>query len=178
MVFSKKSILIPFSFYVLTHLYSADYTVIEDQATLPILNPALEGRKTEKLVLSNGMKVYLISDPGAEQSAAGLAVEAGSWDDPKEYPGMAHFLEHMLFMGTAAYPKEFEFAQYVIDHGGKYNAFTSSDRTVYMFSINNEAFESTIGRFSHFFIDPLLAPHCIERELHAVDQEHAKKYRT
>ena len=174
MVFSKKSILIPFSFYVLTHLYSADYTVIEDQATLPILNPALEGRKTEKLVLSNGMKVYLISDPGAEQSAAGLAVEAGSWDDPKEYPGMAHFLEHMLFMGTAAYPKEFEFAQYVIDHGGKYNAFTSSDRTVYMFSINNEAFESTIGRFSHFFIDPLLAPHCIERELHAVDQEHAK----
>jgi insulysin len=150
------------------------YVVIEDKATLPILTPALEDRKVEKLVLSNGLRVLLISDPGADQSAAGLAVESGSWDDPKEYPGMAHFLEHMLFMGTEKYPKEFEYTQFIYDHGGKYNAFTSPDRTVYMFSVNNDAFEEAADRFGHFFIDPLLAPHCIARELHAVDQEHAK----
>src|SRR6185503_11614684 len=106
------------------------YQIVEDQATLPILTPALEDRKVEKLVLQNGMHVYLVYDPGTEQSAAALCVEAGSWDDPKEYPGMAHFLEHMLFMGTAAYPKEFEYMQYVTDHGGKVNAFTAPDRTV------------------------------------------------
>lgn len=150
------------------------YQIVDNQATLPILNPALEDRKVEKLVLQNGMHVYLIYDPGTEQSAAALCVEAGSWDDPKEYPGMAHFLEHMLFMGTAAYPKEFEYMQYVTDHGGKVNAFTAPDRTVYMFSVNNDAFESTLDRFAHFFIDPLLSPNCIARELHAVDQEHAK----
>jgi insulysin len=152
----------------------ASYQIIEDKALLPILNPALEGRRVEKLMLSNGLQVYLISDPGADQSAAGLAVKAGSWEDPKEYPGMAHFLEHMLFMGTAAYPNEFEYMQFIGDHGGKVNAFTASDRTVYMFSVNNDAFDESLDRFSHFFIDPLFSPNCINRELHAVDQEHAK----
>jgi|SRR5579862_215377 len=150
------------------------YQVVANQATLPILTPALEDRKVEKLILNNGLHVYLISDPGTEQSAAGIAVESGSWDDPKEYPGMAHFLEHMLFMGTGAYPQEFEYMQFIFDHGGKVNAYTASDRTVYMFSVNNDAFEPTFDRFSHFFIDPLLAQHCIARELHAVDQEHSK----
>ena len=87
---------------------------------------------------------------------------------------MAHFLEHMLFMGTAAYPNEFEYMQFINDHGGSVNAFTASDRTVYMFSVNNDAFDESLDRFSHFFIDPLLSPNCIERELHAVDQEHSK----
>jgi len=150
------------------------YQIIENKALLPILNPALEGRRVEKLLLDNGMQVYLISDPGADQSAAGVAVEAGSWEDPVEYPGMAHFLEHMLFMGTEAYPNEFETTQFITDHGGRYNAFTASDRTVYMFSVNNDALEESLDRFSHFFIDPLLSPNCINRELHAVDQEHAK----
>jgi insulysin len=153
---------------------STSYRIIEDKATLPILNPALEGRKVEKLILQNGLQVYLISDPGADQSAAGVAVDAGSWEDPKEYPGMAHFLEHMLFMGTGAYPNEFEYMQFINDHGGSVNAFTASDRTVYMFSVNNDAYEESLDRFSHFFIDPLFSPNCINRELHAVDQEHSK----
>lgn len=150
------------------------YEIIEDKANLTILNPALEGRKVEKLKFQNGLQVLLISDPGVDQSAAGLAVDAGSWEDPKEYPGMAHFLEHMLFMGTEAYPNEFEYMQYITDHGGKVNAFTASDRTVYMFSVNNDAYDEALDRFSHFFIDPLFSPNCINRELHAVDQEHSK----
>jgi insulysin len=156
------------------HASPSTYQVIEDKARLPILNPALEGRTVEKLKLKNGLRVYLISDPGVDQSAAGVAVEAGSWEDPEKYPGMAHFLEHMLFMGTAAYPSEFEYMQFISDHGGKVNAFTACDRTVYMFSVNNDAYEAALDRFSHFFIDPLLSTHCINRELHAVDQEHAK----
>ncbi len=151
-----------------------NHQLVEDLATLPILTPALEGRKVEKFRLPNGLQVYLISDPGADQSAAGVAVDAGSWEDPKAYPGTAHFLEHMLFMGTEAYPNEFEYMQFVHDHGGSVNAFTAPDRTVYMFSINNETFEPALDRFSHFFIDPLLSTNCINRELLAVDQEHSK----
>jgi insulysin len=150
------------------------YQVIPDKATLPLLNPSFADRKVLKLRLDNGLEAYLISDPGAKQSAAALSVEAGSWNDPKEYPGMAHFLEHMLFMGNAAYPKEFEYMQFIADHGGLVNAYTASDRTVYMFSVNNEAFDGALDRFSHFFIDPLFLPSCIGRELHAVDQEHSK----
>jgi insulysin len=150
------------------------YERIEDKNTLKILTPTLAERKTAKIRLSNGLQAYLISDPGVHESAAALAVEAGSWEDPKEYPGMAHFLEHMLFLGTAAYPKENEYAQYISDNGGQLNAYTASDRTVYIFSINNDAYKGAIDRFSHFFVDPLFNPSSIGRELHAVDQEHAK----
>ncbi len=159
---------------LIQHVCFAHYEVVEDVATLPLLNPALKDRKTAKLRLENGLEVFLVSDPGSDQSAAALSVEAGSWMDPKEYPGMAHFLEHMLFMGTAAYPQEFEYMQYIHDNGGTVNAYTATDRTVYIFSINNDAFDGALDRFSHFFIDPLFSPSCIGRELHAVDQEHAK----
>src|SRR5579885_2979098 len=80
------------------------YQTIEDKANLSILNPSLADRKIAKIRLDNGVEAYIISDPKADQSAAGIAVEVGSWDDPKEFPGMAHFCEHMLFMGTEAYP--------------------------------------------------------------------------
>lgn len=147
---------------------------IKDLSKISILNPALAQRKTAKIRLANGLEAYIISDPGVEQSAAALSVEAGAWEDPKEYPGMAHFLEHMLFMGTKAYPEESEYMRYIIENGGKVNAYTASDRTVYMLSINHESFTGALDRFSHFFIDPLFQPSSIGRELHAVDQEHAK----
>jgi insulysin len=77
-------------------------------------------------------------------------------------------------MGTGAFPNEFEYMQFITDHGGSVNAFTASDRTCYMFSVNNDAYDESLDRFSHFFIDPLFSPNCINRELHAVDQEHSK----
>lgn len=150
------------------------YQIISDECHLSILNPSLSERKSIKLRLDNGVEAYLISDPDCDQSAAALSVEAGSWQDPKQYPGMAHFCEHMLFMGTGAYPKEFEYMHFITDHGGNVNASTWPDHTVYMFSINNEAFSGALDRFSHFFIDPLFSTSAINRELHAVDQEHAK----
>jgi insulysin len=152
----------------------AGYIDIEDQSGLTILTPSLQNRKTAKIQLANGMKVYLVSDPSTDQSAASVAVNAGSWQDPKEYPGMAHFLEHMLFMGTKPYPSENDFFQYVANQAGNLNAYTASDRTVYMFSTNNDGFDGALDRFSHFFIDPLFNPEKVGRELFVVDQEHAK----
>lgn len=159
---------------VAAHASDTGYTVIEDKATLPLLSPSLSKRKVAKIKLDNGLEAYLISDPETEESAATLAVEAGSWDDPEEYPGTAHFLEHMLFMGTKAYPEERGYWQYIQDNGGKLNAYTATNHTAYHFSIKNTAFEGAYDRFSHFFVDPLLSPSGIDRELHAVDQEHAK----
>src|SRR3569832_299696 len=114
------------------------------------------------------------ADAGVHQSCAALAVVAGAWQDPKEYPGMAHFLEHMLFMGTKPYPKEAEYASFISDHGGARNAYTASDRTVYGFSINNDFFKEGVDRFAHFFIDPLFLQTSVGRELKNVDQEHGK----
>lgn len=43
------------------------------------------------------MKVLLIRDPKATMAEASMNVEVGSWHEPKDYPGLAHFCEHMLF---------------------------------------------------------------------------------
>lgn len=147
---------------------------IADTSNLPLLNPDFSSQKTAKLRLENGLEILLISDPDAELSATSVTVDAGSWNDPAAFPGMAHFCEHMLFMGTEKYPDENEFISSVSDHGGMTNAMTSVDRTVYMFSSNNDGFLSLLDRFAHFFIDPLFKPSNISREMHAVDQEFAK----
>ncbi|HSX10286.1 MAG TPA: insulinase family protein, partial [Chlamydiales bacterium] len=150
------------------------YTVVEDRSNLPLLNPDLAERKTLKLCLANGLEVLLISEAKADQSAACVSVGAGSWSDPLEYPGMAHFCEHMLFMGTAKYPSDNEFFTAISDYAGLTNAFTAPNRTVYMFSAQTNGFLGLLDRFAHFFIDPLFNPANIAREMHAVDQEFAK----
>ena len=52
------------------------------------------------------MQVMLISDPTCDYAAAAIDVGVGSASDPDAFPGLAHFLEHMLFLGTQKYPKE------------------------------------------------------------------------
>lgn len=153
---------------------SATYTEVEDLNKLMIKNPALSDRKSAKIKLENGLSIYIVSDKNIDKSAAALCVNVGSWNDPKKYPGMAHFLEHMLFQGSITYPGESAFMNFIWEHNGTPNAYTAPDRTVYAFSMTNDAFIEGLDRFSHFFIDPILPPSGIARELHAVDQEHAK----
>jgi insulysin len=150
------------------------YGEVKDTSNLPLLNPDFSERKNCKLRLENGLELLLISDPHADNSAAAVSIGAGSWNDPTEFPGMAHFCEHMLFMGTEKYPDENEFMARVSDQGGITNAMTASDKTLYMFSSHPEGFPNLLDRFAHFFIDPLFKPANISREMHAVDQEFAK----
>ncbi len=160
-------------FLIISSLAAAPYTEVEDTANLQILSPDLQNREMAKIALPNGLQILLISDPGADQSAASLSVETGSWCDPSESPGMAHFCEHMLFMGTEKYPDSNEFSSLISDFNGHTNAFTASDKTVYMFSSNDDGFLPLLDRFAHFFIDPTFDPSNLSREMHAVDQEFA-----
>jgi len=153
---------------------SSAYEEIADQSGLVFKNPDLKERRIAKIRLQNGLQVLLISDPLADQSSASVAVGSGSWSDPEEYPGMAHFCEHMLFLGTKKYPDANDFFNSLSDFNGISNAFTAPDRTVYMFSCKQEGFLDNLDRFSRFFIDPLFNTSNISRELHAIDQEYAK----
>ncbi|MCI5052362.1 MAG: insulinase family protein [Simkaniaceae bacterium] len=150
------------------------YEIVDDENAMEILTPDLADREVAKIRLKNGLEALIISDPKAQNSAAALCVEVGSWHDPKGYAGMAHFTEHLLFMGSEKYPDESEYTQYIRDHSGVFNAFTALDRTCYIFSVENEAFDGALDRFSRFFIDPLFVQDSISRELNAVDQEHHK----
>lgn len=89
----------------------------------------------------------------------------GSLSDPKELPGLAHFCEHMLFLGTKSFPTENTYLKYITDHGGHCNAFTSPDRTSYVFDVAPESLKGALDIFSQFFICPLFTDSATEREV-------------
>ncbi len=149
-------------------------TEVKDEIPVPILTPSLQERQFLKLRLDNGLEAYLISDPAVDKSGAALSVNVGSFSDPDDFPGLAHFTEHMLFLGTKKYPKEAEYQSFISKHGGQTNAFTTNDTTNYLFSVDNRYFADALDRFSDFFKEPLFLPSGVARELQAVDQEYAK----
>ncbi|KAK0078471.1 hypothetical protein PV325_002451, partial [Microctonus aethiopoides] len=126
------------------------------------------------LILNNEMKVLLISDPTTDKSAAALTVQIGHRSDPDELPGLAHFCEHMLFLGTAKYPDFNEYCSYLSQYGGNSNAETNLDDTIYYFDITPEYLEGALDRFSQFFLSPLFTESATELEINAVNSEHEK----
>ena len=65
--------------------------------SIEIVKPKVDKRSYKYFKLENGIRCLLIHDPEGDMSAASLDVKVGAALDPKEYPGTAHFLEHMLF---------------------------------------------------------------------------------
>ncbi len=81
---------------------------------------------------------------------------------------MAHFLEHMLFMGSQKYPDESDFGKYTNQNSGSNNAYTSGTQTTYYTDCSNEAFEGVIDRLAQFFISPLFNESCVDREMNVL----------
>lgn len=136
-----------------------------------IIKSQSDNRTYKHIKLPNKLECVLISDMEADKSAAALDVKVGGSLDPKPLYGTAHFLEHMLFMGTSKYPEENEYAQYIQNAGGSNNAYTSMSDTNYHFDCSNEAFEGALDRFAQFFISPAFKEDSTEREMKAVDSE-------
>jgi insulysin len=72
-------------------------------------------------------------------------------------------------MGTEKYPKENEYLDYLSQHNGNANAYTSDNHTNYYFGVGPEFLEGALDRFAQFFIAPLFDPSCVDREICAVD---------
>jgi insulysin len=141
---------------------------------MDIIKSDKDNRKYKYVTLSNSFNILFVHDADIDISAASLSVSVGSQSDPEMYLGLAHFLEHMLFMGTKKYPDENFYSQFISKHGGGMNAYTSNDHTNYFFSILSDHFMEAIDIFGHFFIDPLLKKDSINREVKAVHSEHEK----
>ena len=136
-----------------------------------IIKPKIDKLDYGFKILSNGLKVLLISDPDTNKSSAALGVNIGYLVDKKDAQGLAHFCEHLLFMGSEKYPDENDYRAYLAKNGGFSNASTSRDRTIFYFDVSNEAFEGALDRFAQFFICPLFNEGSVEREIKAVDNE-------
>ena len=132
--------------------------MVSEASHLSIQHSPNDHRTYEYLTLENQLRVLLIEDTRCEKSAAALAVNVGHFQDPPDRLGMAHFLEHMLFLGTERYPDAGEYQAFISRHGGSNNAWTGTEFTNYYFDIRHHAFAEGLHRFSQFFICPTLDP--------------------
>ena len=154
------------------------------------IKSASDYRNYRIIVLDNGIKVLLASDikpsllktcknasnnenseDETRLAAAALCIAAGSFDEPSDVPGLAHFLEHMVFMGSEKYPEENGYDSYLKMHGGSNNAYTADESTLFYFDVQPEHFDGALDRFAQFFISPLLREDAVDREVKAVDSE-------
>uniref|UniRef100_UPI002596DBDA insulinase family protein n=1 Tax=uncultured Cobetia sp. TaxID=410706 RepID=UPI002596DBDA len=138
----------------------------------PVIKSENDQRLYRSLTLDNGLRVLLVSDAKADKAAAAVDVEVGSAQDPDDVPGLAHFLEHMLFLGTDRYPKPDAYQDFITKHGGQHNAFTASQDTNYFFDIDPDAFDEALPRFARFFVAPQFNADYVDRERHAVNSEY------
>ena len=134
--------------------------------------PETDNREVRYTRLDNEMQVVLISDPSADKAAASLDVRVGSRQDPRDRQGLAHFLEHMLFLGTDKYPDAGEYQAFISSRGGSHNAYTSFEHTNYFFDVGADHLEAALDRFSRFFVAPLFNEEFVGREVNAVDSEY------
>lgn len=128
-------------------------------------------RKYKYLKLDNGLSVLLVENNRAQMAQAIMRVGFGSFHEPNEFPGLAHFLEHMLFLGTKKFPEAGEYQSFITNNSGSYNAVTEERHTQYHFDIELNKFKDALDRFSQFFISPLFNSDCAVRELQAVNNE-------
>ncbi|WP_049631845.1 insulinase family protein [Cellvibrio sp. pealriver] len=150
---------------------SSPKPVVQQLEQVTITKSPNDDRQYAALMLPNGLQVVLVSDPSLENSSASLAVGVGSAHDPKDQLGLAHYLEHMLFLGTEKYPEPDGFMKYTQANGGMTNAFTAYDKTNYMFQINAGKFDEALDRFSDYFKKPTFDPHFSDKERNAVNNE-------
>lgn len=139
-----------------------------------LLKPENDKKSYRFLKLENELQVFLISDPETDKAAAAMAVSVGYFSDPEDVPGLAHFLEHMLFFSSEKYPLEDSYSIFLNEHGGRSNAYTSSEHTNYHLDVSHQHLEEALHRFAQFFICPLLSPDATDREMNAVNSENSK----
>lgn len=123
------------------------------------------------ITLNNGLRVLLVHNKESTKSAAALAVNVGHFSDPVDRQGMAHFLEHMLFLGTEKYPDGSAYQKFISQYGGSNNAWTATEHTCFFFDIHHSHFEQALDRFSQFFIAPLLSEEFVNKERKNIDAE-------
>ncbi|MBB4867046.1 coenzyme PQQ biosynthesis probable peptidase PqqF [Pseudomonas nitritireducens] len=122
---------------------------------------------TQQLTLANGLRATLVHSPGASRAAALLRIARGSHDEPVEHPGLAHFIEHLLFLCGERFTEAERLMPWVQAHGGRVNASTRARHTDYFFEVPAQALGAGLARLVDMLARPRLdeATQLAEREV-------------
>ena len=123
------------------------------------------------LTLANGLHLTLRHAPRLKRAATALRVHAGSHDAPARWPGLAHFLEHLFFLGNRRFPLDDGLMRYVQGLGGQVNASTRERTTNFFFDVPPTALAGGLERLCQMLAEPDFA---IERQRREREVIHAE----
>ncbi|GGW74569.1 peptidase M16 [Alteromonas halophila] len=100
-----------------------------------------------------------------------LSLRAGHFYDPNDCQGLAHLLEHMVFMGSRHLPKPNALNDFIERFGGNLNAWTGTEYANFHYSCERHALEQTLPAFADALRQPLLNIDAIQNEVRSIDAE-------
>jgi predicted Zn-dependent peptidase len=125
----------------------------------------------KKTTLENKLRIITAPMQGTNTVTILVLCETGAENEPGEYYGISHFLEHMFFKGTTRRPTAQIINQEFDSMGGFYNAFTTHEVTGYFSKVGKIYFEQALDILSDIYTDALLKPEEIERERQVIIEE-------
>lgn len=123
------------------------------------------------LTLPNGLRVMLCHEPQSSTSYVSMAVRAGHFYDPNDCQGLAHLLEHMLFMGSRHFPNPNSINGFIEQHGGNINAWTGTEYANYHYQCDGSAIAQTLPAFADMLRQPILNETALTNEIKSIDAE-------
>ncbi|MDD5040632.1 MAG: pitrilysin family protein [Patescibacteria group bacterium] len=125
----------------------------------------------KKIKLKNGIRVIL--SPLAETKAVTVLVliKVGSRYETRHISGASHFVEHLMFKGTAKRPSKLQISRELDGVGAEYNAFTAKDHTGYYIKTDYEKVELALDMLSDIVFHSKLDPAEMERERGVIIEE-------
>ena len=120
--------------------------------------------------LDNGLEVYVFEDHNIPLVELSIFYKIGSIDEEEGLTGIAHFLEHCMFLGTETLPKG-KVEELIKSVGGQYNAMTSYDFTYYYIEVPSSMLELAMAIEADRMVNLKLDPAEIEREREVIRQE-------
>ncbi|HVS80009.1 MAG TPA: pitrilysin family protein [Candidatus Paceibacterota bacterium] len=124
-----------------------------------------------KKTLKNGLRIISVPMPDAATVTILVLVEAGSKYETKRINGVAHFLEHMCFKGTAKRPAALDISRELDSIGAEYNAYTSQEYTGYYAKSAAKHYGKILDIVSDLYLNPTLDEREIEKEKGVVIEE-------
>ncbi|MFN3643372.1 MAG: M16 family metallopeptidase [Gemmobacter sp.] len=120
--------------------------------------------------LPNGFRIVTDTMPGLASATVGIWVNAGGRHEGPDQTGIAHFLEHMAFKGTASRSAR-AIAEAIEDVGGYINAYTSRENTAYYARVLETDVPLALDVIADIVLNPAFDPREIETERHVILQE-------
>src|SRR6476646_2903733 len=121
-------------------------------------------------VLDNGLRLITETMPQVRSVTIGVWLTRGSRHEVEARSGIAHFVEHMLFKGTATRTAE-DIAQAIDSIGGQLDAFTAKEYASYYIKVLDEHLPLAIDILSDIVLNPAFTAEDVEREKKVVIEE-------